>query len=254
MSHSLVRDHSELLNDLASGTIKVQIQFNAVTREATHQFSMELPPEEAFESFAARVRPFTIPKEPVYWAVVLDALEGLVSEDTLANIIDLEDLREHWKTVVEGKKIAQAFYVVTEKGQLSDVQLADMWLNSDALHTQLIQSEIGKELSLDQRYRAATGVYARLGSCVNATYYLVKYLVQQGLLELDPEVFTVPVLAKTSVEIKGQVYSAELGTEMPTDLSNLDPKIWRPIHEDIELLGEPEGGLPEDGSLPEPEE
>lgn len=254
MAHSLVRDRSDLLKELASGTIKVQIQVDTVTGEATHQFSMELPPEEAFESFAARVRPFTIPKEPVYWAVVLDALEELVSEDTLANIIDIEDLRAHWKTVVEGKKVAQAFYVVTEKGQLSDVQLAEMWLNSDALHTQLIQSEVGKELNLDQRYRAATGVYARLGSCVNATHYLVKYLVEEGLLELDPEVFTLPVLAKTSVEIKGAVYSAELGAEMPTDLSNLDPEVWRPIHKDIDLLASSEHGSPEDGSSREPEE
>lgn len=97
-------------------------------------------------------------------------------------------------------------------------------------------------------------MYARLGSSVNATYYLVKYLVEEGLLELDPEVFTVPVLAKTSVEIKGQVYSAGLGAEMPTDLSNLDPKVWCPIHEDIQLIGGPEDGPPEDGSPREPEE
>jgi hypothetical protein len=30
----------------------------------------------------------------------------------------------------------------------------------------------------------------------------------------------------------GQIYSAKLGTELPSDLSNLDPKVWRPIHED----------------------
>ena len=248
MTHSLVRDHSKLLNELASGTIQVHVQVNKTTGEATHRFTMELPPEEAFESFAARLRPFTMRREPVYWELVLDAIEELVNEETLAEVIDIEDLRAHWKTVVEGKKMAQTFYVVTEKGQLSDVELADLWLNSDALHTQLIQSEVGKELSLDQRYRAASGVYARLGACVNATYNLVKHLVEEGLLELDSEVFTVPVLAKTSVEIKGQIYSAELGAEMPTDLSNLDPKVWRPIHEDIELI-DPEDGSPGDSKV-----
>ena len=99
---------------------------------------------------------------------MLDALEKLVRPETLAEIIDVDDLRNHWSTVAEGKKMAQAFYVMTEKGQLSDVELADLWLNSDALHTQLIQSPVGKELSLDQRYRAASRVYSRIGACVNA--------------------------------------------------------------------------------------
>jgi hypothetical protein len=172
-----------------------------------------------------------------------------VSEETRNEVIDIGDLRDHWKTVVEGRKVAQAFYVMTEKGQLSDVELADSWLNSDALHTQPIQSAVGKDLSLNQRYRAAAGVYARIGSCVNYTYFMVNYLVTEGLLQLDPEVFKVPVLADTSVDLKGRVYSAELGAELPTDLSNLDPEVWRPIHEDIELLPGPE----DDSSPGDPE-
>jgi hypothetical protein len=248
MAHSLVREQSKLLEDLASSTMQLHIEVNTETGETAQRFRMELPPEETFESFAARVRPFTMRKEPVYWAVVLDALVTLVSPQTLAEIIDVDDLRNHWSTVAEGKKMAQAFYVMTEKGQLSDVELADLWLNSDALHTQLIQSEVGKELSLDQRYRAAAGVYARIGACVNATYIVIAYLVREGLLELDPEVLTVAVLAKTSVDFPAKAYRAELRAELPTDLSNLDPSIWRPIQEDIEFLG----GAETDGSPGDP--
>jgi hypothetical protein len=58
IAHSLVREHGQLLNDLGSGTVKVNIQVNKKTGEADHSIHMELPPEEAFESFAARVRPF----------------------------------------------------------------------------------------------------------------------------------------------------------------------------------------------------
>jgi hypothetical protein len=91
----------------------------------------------------------------------------------------------------------------------------------------------------------AAGVYARIGACVNATYNVIVHLVQEGLLELDPDVLTVPVLAKTSVDFPAQIYSAELGAELPTDLSNLDPEVWRPIHEDIELI-DPGDGSPGD--------
>jgi len=160
-----------------------------------------------------------------------------VSPETLAEIIDVDDLRDHWSTVAEGKKMAQAFYVMTEKGQLSDVELADLWLNSDALHTQLIQSEVGKQLSLDHRYQAAAGVYARIGACANATYVVIAYLVREGLLEMNPEVLTVEVLAKTTADFPVKAYSAELGVELPTDLANLDPNLWRPLQDDIEFLG-----------------
>jgi hypothetical protein len=243
MAHSLVREQTKLLEDSAAGNFQLRILVNKETSESEVRLMIELPPEEAFESFAARVRTFTIRKEPVYWELVLDALERLVSPQTLAEIIDVDDLREHWSTVGEGAKMAQAYYVMTEKGKLSDVELADLWLNSDALHTQLIQSPAGKELSLNQRFQAAAGVYSRIGACVNATYNVIAQSVREGLLELDPEVFTVPVLSKMSVDFQAKAYSSEVGAELPTDLSNLDPKIWRPLHDDIELL-DPEEGSP----------
>jgi hypothetical protein len=244
MAHSLVRERLQLLNDLASGTVKVRVLVDKKTGDSEHRMMMELPSEEAFESFAARLRPFTMRRESVYWELVLDGIEALVSEETKTEVIDIEDLRDHWRTVVEGAKMAQAYYVMTESGQLSDVQLADLWLNSDALHTQPIQSVVGKSVSLNQRHQAAVGVYARIGACVNHTYFMVNHLVNEGLLELDQEVFKVPVLADTTIDFSGQIYSAELGAELPTDLSSLDPNVWRPIHEDIELLPDPEDSSP----------
>ena len=45
-----------------------------------------------------------------------------------------------------------------------------------------------------------------------------------------------------SIDLPGRICSAEVDAELPSDLSNLDPKVWRPIHEDIELLTDPEDG------------
>lgn len=33
-----------------------------------------------------------------------------------------------------------------------------------------------------------------------------------------------------------KIYSSELGAELPADVSKLDPEVWWPIYEDIELL------------------
>ncbi len=172
----------------------------------------------------------------MYWAAVLDALEKLLSKETLAEVADIDGLREHWKRVVEGANVAQAYLVVTDKGQLTDAQLADLWLNSDALHTQPIKSDVGNDLSLNQRYQAAVGVFARIGAAANHTYFLINHLYREGLLELDESAFTAPVLADTTISMPMQMYSAAVGAPLPTDLSDLDPEVWKPIQDDVELL------------------
>jgi hypothetical protein len=236
--HSLVRDHLTLLNQVAAGTMNLIVRVNQKTGESKHKVQIELPPEEAFESLAARLRPFTMRKETVYWETVLDALERLLSSEVLAEVMDFDSLRAYWREVTQGKKVAQAYYVMTESGQLTDVELADQWLNCDALHTQLIHSETGQQLGLDERYRAAAGVFARIGACVDYMLYLISYLQGAGMIQIDYAVFTEPVIAKSTVDIEVKAYSAEVGsTPMPTTMDEIDLSAWRPVHEDVELIG-----------------
>jgi hypothetical protein len=35
--------------------------------------------------------------------------------------------------------VAQAYFVMTESGKLTDLELADLWLNADALHDKAIR-------------------------------------------------------------------------------------------------------------------
>jgi hypothetical protein len=177
LAHSLVRDHSDLLSSAAQGTFTVHFELNHETGDSKHRLQLKLPPEEQFESFAARLRPFVMRKESVYWALVLDAVDKLLSKEALADLVGMQTLRDYWSEVVDGcQVVAQAYYVMTDSGQLSDVQLADLWLNSDALHTQPIRSAIGQDLSLNQRYQA---VFAHRG--VFAVHlHLHRLLGQQG--------------------------------------------------------------------------
>ena len=234
LAHSLARDNMELLNDAAHGTFHVNVEVNTKTGEGKHRFKRNLPPEEAFESLAARLRPFVMRKESVYWAVVLDSVEKLMSKEALAKVVDIPSLREYWSAVVEGSQVAaQAYYVMTESGKLSDVQLADLWLNSDSLHTQPIKSGVGNDLSITERYHAAAGVYARIGACVQYTYFWIDCLVGLGLLELDKSAFTDQVVADSSIDIETKAYCTPLGAApMPTDLSVMDLSKWKPVHED----------------------
>lgn len=238
LNHSLVREHLDLLTDAAQGTVTIYMELNHATGEAKHRLRAKLPIEEQFESFAARLRPFVLRKESVYWEVVLDALEQTLSRETLADLVDMSTLRSYWSEVVEGSRVAvQAYYVMTDSGQLSDVRLADLWLNSDALHTQPIQSAVAKDMSLNERYKAAVGVYSRIGACLQHTYWLICYLVNEGLLELDKSVFTQQVVADCEIDQPTTVYCLPVGAEpMPADMAELDVSKWKQVHEDPELM------------------
>jgi hypothetical protein len=93
--------------------------------------------------------------------------------------------------------------MMTKNGTMTDVQLANLWLNSDFLHAQPINSAVGQDLNLDERYQAAAGFYARLRASVQSTNNVVRHLVEEGLLELDPAVFTEGVVASHSARFDG---------------------------------------------------
>ena len=239
MAHSLVRENMELLQRVAAGTFKFQVTRDIGTGERELRYQIELPPEEALESFAARLRPFTMRDEPVYWELVLDAIADLTPQAWLDDIVDLEGLRHVFAGITQGKNTAQAYYVLTENGQQTDLQLAEAWLNADALHANPITSSVGNDLDLDERFRAAAGVYARLGAAVNAAFNLIGYLSEEGALALNPAIFTDQVTANTSIdEVIVGGYTAPAGsTPMPEQLSeafSVNDGAWRPIWEEFE--------------------
>ena len=80
---------------------------------------------------------------------------------------------------------------------------------------------------------------ARIYDCVIWTFVLIKHLVEEGILDIDQAVFSAPVVVRnTSVDQERRLYSAELGTPLPADLSTPDPAMWRPLHDDLTATAE----------------
>ena len=79
MAHSLVREQSQLLTDLAHGKFNLTLLVNTKTGEREARLRWSYLPRKAFESFAARLRHSSC-KESVYWELVLDALKELSDE------------------------------------------------------------------------------------------------------------------------------------------------------------------------------
>lgn len=69
------------------------------------------------------------------------------------------------------------------------------------------------------------------------TYAFIDHLVSEGLLELDRSVFTRQVVADCDIDEPTQAYCVPVGgTPMPTDMTELDLRKWKPVHEDPELM------------------
>ena len=90
------------------------------------------------------------------------------------------------------------------------------------------------------RFRAAAGVFARIGERVERTLALVRLLDEEGLITLDPSVYTQDVVAgdpNFSWKLTAG-YSAPLDAPLPEDLTQPDPSVWKAIAEDVELRGD----------------
>ena len=56
--------------------------------------------------------------EPIYWEVVIEALEKSLSKEALTDLVDIDGLRDHWSNVLQGVKSTQAFYMQTKNGTI----------------------------------------------------------------------------------------------------------------------------------------
>jgi hypothetical protein len=243
MQHSLIRDQRSLMNDLCKGQFTVSMMKSTETGEVTRQSMREpLPPEELFESLAARMRPLILAAEPtIYYERVFDAVEALVPAESLGELVEpMTSWRNDWKSVADrtAGNPPQAFLVMTEDGQATDWELAYAWLYSDLVHADPLKRHTELRVGINVRFHAAAGVIARILERVERTLAMVQLLDEEGLIDLDPAVYTEDVVVKPDFSFElTMAYSAPVGTPLPVDVTQLDPSVWTSLAEDVELLG-----------------
>jgi hypothetical protein len=242
MEHSLIRHQRPLMSDLYKGNFTVSMIGNIETGEfRPDSMRQALPAEELFESLAARMRPLILPTEPtIYYQRVFDAIEALVPAERLSELIEpIAWWRDDWKMVADRTpgNPPQAFMVITEDGQATDWELAYAWMYSDLVHADSLKRHTELKVSIDIRFRAAAGVIARIVERVERTFAMVQLLEDEGLIRLDPAVYTedVAVEADRSFQLT-KAFTAPPGTPLPVDLAQPDPSMWTAMAEDVELL------------------
>lgn len=193
--HSLLSDQDHFLA-WCRGTLKFSIVPGG---ESTVRIS--LPKEEAFESLAGRCRPFLMLRDDLHFKKVLDSLRPHVAADP-QRLAHLDELAEAWSKLdpKSGATLGLASQVGSAAGPLGalipDTTLADAWLYCDFGHGDIDAVERVGEHGLDSRYFAAVLLITNIARVAVATLNFIRNCCNVGLMELHPEVFAAPVLAK----------------------------------------------------------
>ncbi|WP_336881456.1 hypothetical protein [Rhodococcus globerulus] len=235
LSHSLWREQRKLMDDLRDVPRTLKISQNHDTGERTIVLQQVFPDEELFESLTARVRLLGHDGDQLHYRKVLKSIAALVPADKFPDYIEpIETWQAMWDEVASRTGEAQAYSVVTDQGVASDDDLTYAWIYHDIVHADDKENE-AKGLDVEERYKAATGVVARIVDLTDLTLLLVQELIEAGVLEVDSELFERQVVVtKTVFETEvGGAHRAPVGTALPTDLDALDTD-WQSLEEMVE--------------------
>lgn len=192
--HSLLSDRAKFVR-WTSGRLDVDPTAGTVT--------WQLPPEEAFESLAARARPLLLEKDGLSLLSVLGSLKAFVRDDK-PRLVQLTNLRTQW-TKVKNPEAPISLAQVDPASGLADetydqVAAADAWLYGDLVHASQPPPNMAP---IQMRYPLAVLVFGRAVVLALAALELVRKWDTEGLLSLRSEVWAQKVTAEVPYVIHG---------------------------------------------------
>lgn len=224
-SHSLVKDGRA--RKYANPTTRVTISEDG----SVSKHDNVLEDEELLESLAARLRPFIVPGEPLYFDKVILAIRASIQPDELSDKVD-EALNgfSAWFEHRVRERISLKFTIqqldedespVTKP--LSDELLAESWIYTDLVHADPKGEKAeGAKLDYLDRYTSASSFFCELAIAVVGLLRFVRKLADEKKLHVDERCWDEPVTYAEAVERRGenvvmeQVYIAPVGTIPPS--------------------------------------
>jgi len=227
--NSLARDR-EALEKLC----KPSWQMTFTEGERLAKVTRTLPPEEALESLAARVRPLILQDDPVHYSKALKALGYLLKDvEGAAEAHEyIKRLRQRWKSINSLSDEVRAYRVEvgpsdrsTPPEVMSDNSLAFAWFYGDVVHADAARRESAAAFDIVTRYEAAVHVIATVAWLAYATLHFIEQLVADGLLTLDEEAFSEPVTVEvTEITNEAEIFVGPEGADPPLPGATLGPE------------------------------
>ncbi|MBB4855595.1 hypothetical protein HNP40_003002 [Mycobacteroides chelonae] len=239
-----VGEATPMPGDLLRKLMKVEAKAE-VRSDGTAKLRFQLPDEVQFESLATRVRAFTLASDRLHWVKALDALDRLTGLDDTTIQRSSSDLRQEWAEATDRTSRTRAFwssYVAGEQGEggqgrFTDIDLAYAWLYQDVAHGDEVSTGY---FGVDERYRAAVGVFSHMAVVAIETLHYINQLVELGVVALPVGAFSDPVVvSNTEHVVEGMFYQAEAGTDVG-DVSATGPVSdrFRPAFEFIDEIAQ----------------
>lgn len=198
-SHSMVQ--SGAVRKLASPSMKLHFSENGSV-----EMQEQVPEnEEIFESLAARVRPLTLEREPVYFPTVVSAILTASKSASEYHKQSLMELKEWFNgRVIQKTTKAYAIQVFDKEdepvtGYLSDNLIAECWLYSDLVHANPNKKKAqALELRYEDRYIAATSYYCDIAVHALKLLKILREMIDAGELSgIGDKCWTDAVTAST---------------------------------------------------------
>ncbi|GAA3753014.1 hypothetical protein GCM10022225_42160 [Plantactinospora mayteni] len=195
--HSLASDRERILV-WAKGT--GTLTFEPASGKAVARW--DLPDEEAFDSLAARCRPFLLNRDPVYHGKVMNALGFFLQSAP-------DDLQQQHQTLRAGWRLldladlgtlgyeSRASSVTGPLGELvTDKKLAYAWLYGDLVHADEATEDRVHGHDIDARFQAGVLLITNVAVKAIMTLSFLKQVRSEGFVGLEEEVLTERVVAR----------------------------------------------------------
>jgi len=188
-----------------------------------------VPEEEHLESLAARVRPVILRREGVYLPQVIKSVQHFAKQAGNDEIFDRLSrtstafTRETATTGTSGFAVQIQTGADSDVREMTDLELADSWLYGDVVHADATHVFAKDGFGVDERFRAAVGVFVRAAVNAVGVLRLIERLRAEGVDVSSDEAFSVDVVA-TVVDgfahhfgegAAGGVFVAPAGTPAP---------------------------------------
>ncbi|MFJ9250311.1 hypothetical protein [Streptomyces sp. NPDC101776] len=191
----------------------------------------EFPAEEVVESAAARLRPILLNGDACFYQKALKAV-GYFCRELPQDTEWVRAARAEWRSRVEPATAAEAGYWVvinnTATGENHDLdrhKLAMAWIYGDVVHHDTERRAEGDAFGLFERFRGAVPLVAWAMVGTIELLNCIRALHQDGVLRLRQEVFEERVALKsTTLDYRGEVFFAPVGTKPPANAGTLPPK------------------------------
>lgn len=192
-AHSLLSD-LERFATWAGGSVHV-----TPGEDRPAEIRFDVPPEEAFESLAARIRPLLLETDGLHHKRVLAALGAFVRHDTGLRK-QRETLQDMWERATGSTMVAFQLGEVRDGAPaVADIELAHGWLYGDLVHAKPDVSSAALRTSLDMRFFAAVVVYGQAAVATIATLRAIRQAADNGLFELSRAALTSRVVVSEPI-------------------------------------------------------